>query len=155
VSVAFRRDSDEEHLEPRFAIPIPPGRNLVTPRGLAMIGARVAEVEAVLPGLSGDEEGRKAAARDLVYWRARLATAEVQPAPDCRTVSFGCRVSYRLGGKDSGITIVGHDEADPPAGKLSFLAPLCRALMGAEVGDLVDFNGRDEAIEVMAITLPS
>ena len=25
MSVAFRRDSDEEHLEPKFAVPIPPG----------------------------------------------------------------------------------------------------------------------------------
>ena len=37
MSVAFRRESDEEHLEPKFEIPIPPGPNLVTARGLALI----------------------------------------------------------------------------------------------------------------------
>ena len=40
MSVAFRRDSDEEHLEPKFELPIPSGPNLVTARGLALIGAR-------------------------------------------------------------------------------------------------------------------
>ena len=35
VSVAFRRESDEEHLEPKFERPIPPGANLVTARGAA------------------------------------------------------------------------------------------------------------------------
>ena len=44
MSVAFRREGDEEHLEPKFEIPIPPGPNLVTSRGLALIGARVAEL---------------------------------------------------------------------------------------------------------------
>ena len=34
MSVAFRRDSDEEHLEPKFELPIPAGPNLVTLRGL-------------------------------------------------------------------------------------------------------------------------
>ena len=46
MSVAFRRESDEEHLEPKFEIPIPPGPNLVTPRGLALIGDKVATIEA-------------------------------------------------------------------------------------------------------------
>ena len=30
MSVAFRRDSDEEHLEPKFELPIPPGETVVT-----------------------------------------------------------------------------------------------------------------------------
>ena len=42
MSVAFRRDSDEEHLEPKFELPIPPGPNFVTPAGLAQIEERVA-----------------------------------------------------------------------------------------------------------------
>ena len=45
MSVAFRRESDDEHLEPKFEIPIPPGPNLVTARGLAMIGQRVSDLE--------------------------------------------------------------------------------------------------------------
>ena len=47
--------------------------------------------------------------------------------------------------------IVGDDEADPAAGRISFSAPLARALIGACVGDLVDFAGQAEAIEIMEI----
>ena len=46
MSVAFRRESDEEHREPRFELPIPVGPNLVTPRGLKMIEAQVIRCEA-------------------------------------------------------------------------------------------------------------
>ena len=42
MSVAFRRESDEEHLEPKFEQPIAPGPNLVTARGLRLLGERVA-----------------------------------------------------------------------------------------------------------------
>ena len=52
MSVAFRRESDDEHLEPKFELPIPPGPNFVTPTGLAQIEARVAELEAVLEAAS-------------------------------------------------------------------------------------------------------
>ncbi len=151
MSVAFRRDSDEEHLEPRFEIPIPPGPNLVTARGLELIAARVAEFEALLPTIT-DADARKATIRDLRYWRARLATADLRPVAPGTKVQFGSRVSYRLNGKANTITIVGHDEADPTVSMLSFLAPLCRAMLGAEAGDFVDFGGRDEAIEIVSIS---
>ena len=49
MSVAFRRNGDEEHLEPKFEVPIPPGPNLVTPAGLALIEARIAGFLAALP----------------------------------------------------------------------------------------------------------
>lgn len=150
MSVAFRRESDEEHLEPRFEIPIPPGPNLVTARGLDLIAAKVAELEAALPPAS-EVEARKAALRDLRYWRQRLATADQRPPPAGDQVRFGARVRYRLGEKDNTVTIVGHDEADPAQHLLSFLAPLSRALLGAHVGDEVDFGGKDAALEVLAI----
>ena len=37
MSVAFRRESDEEHKEPRFELPIPAGPNLVTEDGPKVI----------------------------------------------------------------------------------------------------------------------
>ena len=150
MSVAFRRESDEEHLEPRFEVPLPPGPNLVTPAGLARITERIAEVEAQLPHLP-DEAALAAAKRDLRYWRARLASAEVQPACSGKTVAFGCRVGFRFGGKLREIAIVGSDEADPAHGRLAFTAPLARALAGAAVGDFVAFGGQDDAIEIVAI----
>ncbi|MEP6869543.1 MAG: GreA/GreB family elongation factor [Novosphingobium sp.] len=150
MSVAFRRDSDEEHLEPKFEIPPPPGPNPVTARGYDLIAARVTELEALLPTLV-DEDARKATSRDLRYWRGRLATADLRPAPAGDKVEFGCRVHYRLNGKDHTITIVGHDEADPAQGLLSFLAPLSRAMLSGEPGEIMDFNGREGVIEIIAI----
>ena len=151
MSVAFRRESDEEHLEPSFTIPIPPGRNLVTVAGREAIAARVAELEALPPPVD-DEKARKAMLRDMTYWRQRLATAEVMDAPSGETVEFGCRVRLRLKGKDREIVLVGHDEADPAQGKLAYTAPLARAVMAAAAGDWVDFNGEEAAIEVVAIS---
>jgi transcription elongation GreA/GreB family factor len=78
MSVAFRRESDEEHLEPKFELPIPAGRNLVTPRGLELIRERVEALEASAAA-EADAEARKPIERDLRYWRTRLATAEVAP----------------------------------------------------------------------------
>ncbi len=151
MSVAFRRESDEEHLEPKFEIPVPPGPNLVTARGLTLIAARVTELEALLPGVT-DAEARKPVLRDLRYWRLRLATAELRPAPSGSKVQFGSTVHYRLNGKHNTISIVGHDEADPASQLVSFLAPLCRALLGAEPGDELDFGGRESALEVLTVS---
>src|SRR5687768_16393424 len=92
MSVAFRRDCDEEHLEPRFELPIPPGPNLVTPRGYALLEVRVAELEAALAG-DLTEDDRKAVLRDARYWRNRLTSAQIAPAPSGETVAIGTRVT--------------------------------------------------------------
>lgn len=150
MSVAFRRESDEEHLEPRFELPIPPGPNLVTARGAAMIAARAEEIEAALAGVA-DEEQAKALRRDLRYWRARAASARITPPAPGEEAGFGSRVRYRRGGREATIEIVGHDEADPARGRLAFTAPLARALTGATPGDLADFAGEADAIEILAV----
>lgn len=154
MSVAFRRDSDEEHLEPKFELPIPAGPNLVTPRGLAMIGERVAALEAQLAG-TRDETARGPLQRDLRYWKTRQITAEVAPVPAGEKVEFGTEVSVSVNGRLRVFRIVGDDEADPAAGLLSFNAPLSRAMMGAEPGDILPFGKDPEAIEVRAITVAS
>jgi transcription elongation GreA/GreB family factor len=150
LSVAFRRESDEEHKEPRFELPIPVGPNLVTARGLAQAEARVAELEARVAA-ERDEARLEAAKRELRYWRTRLATAQLAPPPPADEVAFGCRVAFRQNGALRRIDIVGDDEADPPAGRIAFSAPLARALIGACAGDRVDFAGQGEALEVLEI----
>lgn len=152
MSVAFRRESDEEHLEPKFELPIPPGPNLVTARGLAQIEAKLAAITALLPGLE-DEAEIKAARRELRYWSTRQATARLVDAPDGARVAFGCTVTFLMNGAERSITIVGDDEADPTAGLLSFSAPLSRAMIDAEPGEMLDFAGRAEAIEVVSISV--
>jgi transcription elongation GreA/GreB family factor len=150
MSVAFRRDVDEEQLEPRLELPIPPGPNLVTPRGLAQIEERVDELETALAA-GGSEEQVAAIRRELRYWHTRRATAQIAPPADGDEISLGSRVRYRLAGEDQTVEIVGGDEADPHAGRIAFTAPLARALMGAFEGDLVDFAGRKEAIEILSV----
>ena len=150
MSVAFRRESDEEHREPRFELPLPAGPNLVTARGPALLAAKVAELEAAVAA-EPDEEARKVLQRELRYWHTRQSTAEVAPLPEDGTAGIGTRVHIRMAGKARAIELVGHDEAEPAADRLSFLAPLAHALIGAEAGEAIDFNGKPEAIEVIAI----
>ena len=150
MSVAFRRESDEEHLEPKFELPIPPGPNLVTPRGAALIAEKLADLDRAIAG-SADEEATKTLRREQRYWQTRRATAiETAPRHD-GVIGFGSRVTFMLADRERAIELVGDDEADPAAGKLSFSAPLARALMGAETGDKLAFNGREDAIEVLAV----
>ena len=152
MSVAFRREGDDEHLEPKFELPIPPGPNRVTARGLALIGDRVRELEAGLAA-GGDEAQVAAVKRDLRYWRTRQITAELMPVPGGDTVAFGATVRFRLAGEERVLAIVGHDEADPAAGRIAFSAPLARAMIGAEPGELLAFGGREDAIEVLAVAV--
>ena len=151
MSVAFRRESDDEHLEPAFEIPIPPGPNLVTPRGAALIAQKLVEAEAALEGITDETEIKKLR-RTLRYWSTRQATAELTAPPADGTVGFGCTVRFALNGKEKAVTIVGDDEANPTSGLIAWSAPLARAMMGAEEGELVDFNGKAEAIEVIAVS---
>jgi transcription elongation GreA/GreB family factor len=155
MSVAFRRESDEEHLEPRFELPLPPGPNLVTKRGLALIEERVTEFQAALLAES-DEEKRKPVLRDLRYWRSRLATAQIAPLPSGETVAIGTRVTIERDGERRQIDIVGHDEADPANHRLAFAAPLAKALIGGEVGEDVAAPGSPAPVMIIAIEpLPS
>src|SRR3954470_10452868 len=108
MSVAFRRESDEEHKEPRFELPIPPGPNLVTAAGLKQAETRVAELK--LEVARETDEGRLAELqRRLRYWNTRLATAELAPPPPEGEAGFGSRVTFRLNGQLRTIRIVGDD----------------------------------------------
>ena len=139
MSVAFRRESDEEHLEPKFKRPIAPGPNFVTPRGLAQIEGHI---EALTAKIAGAVEGkrRERLKRDLRYWQTRRATAEVVATPTNGTIGIGSRARVRVGASERLITIVGNDEADPKAGLVGFQALLARALIGAVEGDEVSFG---------------
>jgi transcription elongation GreA/GreB family factor len=150
VSVAFRRESDEEHKEPRFELPIPVGPNLVTAAGLSQAHDRVAALKALV-ATEQDETTLAQAQRELRYWSTRLATAELAPPPPEGEAAFGSSVTFRLNGETRTIAIVGDDEADPAAGKIAFSAPLARALIGAGPGDFSDFGGKADAIEVIGV----
>ena len=152
MSVAFRRESDEEHLEPKFELPIPPGPNFVTPAGLAQIEARVAELEAAVEATS-DELLLNEAKRDLRYWRNRQSTAQIAPLPHDGEVGIGSRVRFRLRGEEQAMHITGYDEADPAHGRIAFSAPLARALIGTAAGDVADFADEADAIRIIEVSV--
>jgi len=150
MSVAFRRESDEEHLEPRFELPIPPGPNLVTARGLEQIRTRLDAIEARLQTELSEDE-RKTALRDVRYWRQRQASAQLALTPAGDRVAIGTCVSFLQDGRARMIEVVGHDESEPAAGCIAFTAPLARALLNAEVGDEVEFGECKQPLTVTTI----
>ncbi|HEY4249563.1 MAG TPA: transcription elongation factor GreB [Roseomonas sp.] len=83
----------------------------------------------------------------------------VDPAAQTKRaqVFFGATVTYaRSDDSEVTITIIGVDEADPERGRISWVAPVARALLGKRVGDVVRLRtpaGMEE-IEVVAVTYP-
>ena len=153
MSVAFRRDSDEEHLEPKFELPIPAGPNLVTARGLRLIEERLAELEAAI-ARAGDPASIAGFQRDLRYWQTRQVTANLVPVPSGAKVEFGTEVHFNLNGLARTLLIVGDDEAAPSDGLISFNAPLSRAMLGAQAGDQLPFGTAEDAIEILSVSVP-
>jgi transcription elongation GreA/GreB family factor len=152
MSRAFVRDADEtfDELPDR---PLSPHPNLVTPDGLAAIEATLArlhEDHAAAQRLS-DRAALATLARDLRYWTARRASAQLVAAPaNPDTVQFGSTVTIRRDdGRRQTFRIVGEDEADPARGTISYVSPVARALMGKAAGDTVR-AGRSDA-EIVAI----
>lgn len=150
MSVAFRREGDDEHLEPKFELPIPVGPNLVTERGLALLRAKLAGVTAAIAAETDEEAGKKLR-REQRYWSTQAASAQVQPPPEQGVAGIGSTVTIRRGQQQQSFTIVGHDEADPAAGLLAFTAPLARAVMGAGETDRAAFGGVEDAVEVLEV----
>jgi len=133
--------------------PVSEHPNLVTEQGLAQIeaaldAARRAYGEAQA---AGDRDALASAGRDLRYWNARRASAQLRlPPPDNDVVQFGSVVRIiRDDGREQTFRIVGEDEADAAKGSISYVSPLARALVGKRVGDVVR-AGKDEA-EIAAI----
>jgi transcription elongation factor GreB len=72
-------------------------------------------------------------------------------------VFFGATVTYaREDDREVTITIVGVDETENQAGRISWVSPVARALLGARVGDLVKLRTPQgvETIEVVTIRYP-
>lgn len=121
--------------------PISPHPNFVTPDGLALIEAELTRLhdEHAAAQAAEDKIALAKTSRDLRYWTARRASAQVvQPPRDASEVHFGSTVTIeRDDGRRQTFRIVGEDEADPAKGSLSYVSPLAQALMGKEVGDVV------------------
>ena len=140
MSRAFVRETDNDSV--RFPDrPISPHRNLVTEAGLAAIEAALQRFEATRREAEdkGDREAAGAALREVRYWKARRASAEVVKTTDDKSkASFGMTVTLRReDGRKQSFQIVGEDEADPSHGTVSYVSPLARAVLTHGAGDIV------------------
>ncbi|MBI1171721.1 transcription elongation factor [bacterium] len=160
MSRAFVKEGDGA-LDPLPDLPQSPHPNYVTPRGLLALQARLRQRQADLAALKAraerlDKLPEAAAERDIRYLEARLRAAiPVDPAAhDLKTVAFGLRVTLRdEAGTETRYEITGEDEADPAAGRIAPHAPLARALIGAEVGDVVTWRKPSGAVQVEVVAI--
>ncbi|SRR5579862_3085234 len=133
--------------------PISEHPNLVTARGLALIeqALETARREYGEAQHAAERESLSRAGRDLRYWSARRATAQLRaPQPGADVVQFGHAVTImRNDGRQQTFRIVGEDEADPTRGSISYVSPLAQALLGKRIGDTLR-AGKDEA-EITAV----
>jgi transcription elongation GreA/GreB family factor len=120
-------------------------RNLVTSEGFAAIEEALARFEEAHreAASNSDANATAAAMREIRYWRARRASAEVvRPPAEVETASFGTTVTLRRDdGREQTFRIVGEDEADPANGTVSYVSPLARAVMTCGPGDTVEIAG--------------
>jgi transcription elongation GreA/GreB family factor len=116
------------------------GPNPVTPEGYIAIQAQVTRLEAAMKSES-NVLLRETLARDLRYWTARQASAEIVNPAANGTVVFGSTVTITRNGREQSFRIVGVDEADASKGLISFRAPLAAAILGAKAGEIIEAAG--------------
>lgn len=157
MSVAFTREEDLEATAADLPDrPISPHANLVTPEGLAAIEHALAEARAAYGAaqasgsIEADRTAMARATRDLRYWSARRANAQVVETEVDGRVRFGGSVTIeREDGRTQTWRIVGEDQADPANGSVSHVSPLARALTGKRVGDEGVVAG--QAVDIIAV----
>jgi transcription elongation factor GreB len=144
MSKAFTKEDDgdvaaEEPLPPRSSSPQP-----VTPQGLARLRTEHAALAARASSLAPAETRRlRIVGRilDTVYAR--------EPSLEDGGAGFGCKVEFEDDeGHVTTYELVGADEADLAAGRLSIASPLARALVGKAAGDVVTLRRPKGDVEV-------
>ena len=89
---------------------------------------------------------------------SKVGTAEViEPPTSGVRVTFGSTVRLEDDdGKETAYQIVGSDEADPPRGRISIMAPLARTLIGKKIGDTVvaQLPGGKKTFEILDANFP-
>lgn len=142
-------------------LPVSPGPNIVTPRGLVALQARIAQRQTDLAALKArperlDKLPEAAAERDLRWLEARVKAAIViDPAThDLTEVAFGlCVTVADADGQEATYEIVGEDEADASRHRIAPNSPLARALLGAQAGDVVTWKRPAGAVELEVLRI--
>ncbi|MCC7081362.1 MAG: GreA/GreB family elongation factor [Burkholderiales bacterium] len=149
MSRAFVKEADDnlpsDELPER---PQSPHANYVTPRGLAQLHARVHALQEERDRLAAQDDPMARTRllevkRDLRYFQGRVERAIlVNPADQPREeVRFGAEVAIEdENGARTTYRIVGEDEAEVNAGRISWASPLGKALIGLRVGDSFAWN---------------
>lgn len=166
MSRGFVKEEDQETtpiIPPRAALPA--GKpNYVTPRGLLLLNEEAEGLEKRVKELlkleSGPEkryelalvEGKKELLKERIN-SARVINPEEHVAND--VVRFGSTVKVHNQNLKTTNTfqIVGVDEADPAKQKISFVAPIAKALAGKKVGETVAFKLGTETrlLEILSV----
>ena len=169
MSRGFVKEDDAQTpplIPPRAALPVGTP-NYVTPHGLALLRAELATLEAARAQAEANRANDTDRTHQLSLYNGRLAllterlgSAKVvdpagQPAKEVR---FGASITLRtVRGEKAGFerkfTIVGVDEADVARGKVAFVAPIARAVLGAKLKKQVTLKPgpQEEVVEVTSI----
>lgn len=141
--------------------PVPPGPNFVTPEGLASLQIRITQCQADLSRLKArpdrlDKLPEAAAERDIRWLEARLKAAVViDPAThDLTEVAFGLAVTVADDtGHETTYQITGEDEADARQHRIAPTSPLARALLGAQVRDVVTWTRPTGSLDLEVVRI--
>ncbi len=162
MSRAFVKESDEELAAgelPERSLSDQP--NYVTPRGLKLLRERMRDLQQERDQLAAADEPMAKqklleVKRDLRYFNAQVERAVVvdpdgQPHDEVR---FGASVTISdEDGQRHTFYIVGDDEADVAASRISWAAPLAKAVIGAKVGDTVKWQRPAGTTEVEIVSI--
>jgi transcription elongation factor GreB len=178
MSKAFTRESDGDDDEPEGEEAAQPAgfRNYITPAGYARLNAELKRlwederpklVETITWAASNGDRSENG---DYIYGKRRLrqidsrirflskrldsAVVVSHSGRDPHRVYFGATVTVEgEDGTERTISIVGIDELDPARGRVSWISPIAKALMKAEVGDVVTLRTPKgaEQLEVVGI----
>ncbi len=164
MSRAFVKESDDDFSASELPErPVPAHANYVTPQGLEQLRTRVRELaeqhEQLKSVAQEDSEAKRKlreVERDQRYFNTQLERAElVDPSghPEGE-VRFGATVNVEgADGQVQTFSIVGDDEADVTAGKISWGSPLARSMLGAKVGDTVKWRRPAGEVEVEIVAI--
>lgn len=152
MSRAFVNEERLNEAEDLPPLPLSPHPNYVTPAGLEQLRARLAEAQARLRQAESPAELR----REIAWLDARIAAAiPVTPGSQPKDkVAFGATVKVSdPDGATRSYQIVGEDQADPAHGLVSWVSPLGKALIGAEVGDVVSWPRPAGVVEIEVVEI--
>ena len=166
VSKAFTRESDETDAEeiPSGRFQLPSGaKNYITREGADRLRQSLNELlekrrVGANVGNNADPEAKAEQRRiesAIQKLQSILDSVVVAELPDDQEkVAFGASVVVRHGnGEEEDYQIVGVDESDPAQGRISWIAPLARALLSRRAGDIVRFRSPagDEELKVVKV----